>query len=337
MNNRSNDARIKTPKRKGRKIMTIALVILGIIAIATAAGAAYRAAVVRPRKERIRPYGRLVEVDGRLMHLRSMGEGPDTIVLLPGMGVALPSADFAPLSRALAARHTVVTVEYFGTGFSQGTDRPRTAANYVEEIRAALAAAGYAAPYVLMPHSISSVYAERYASAYPDEVKAIISLDGTPTSYYAPLPPVIKLALSVGKFQQAAGTTSVLAPLIVNRKSLRVSGYTDEEIDHLIAFSGFALNDTLIRQILSSSEVVKETMELPFPPSVTYFKIIAKQTYETPNKQLPMSPQDFQHKHLERIGPHARYQVLEGSHFIYLNNAERIAQIADEVIAGASR
>ena len=143
------------------------------------------------------------------------------------MGIALPSADFGPLQRELAARHRVVVVEYFGTGFSGGTDRPRTSANYVEEIRAALSAAGYEPPYVLMPHSISGVYAEHYAATYPDEVEAIVSLDGTPTVHYEPLPPVMRFALSLGEFQPAAGTTTVLARLTVNRKKLRAAGYTD--------------------------------------------------------------------------------------------------------------
>ena len=167
------------------------------------------------------------------MHVREAGDGPDTVVLLPGMGIALPSADFGPLQRELAARHRVVVVEYFGTGFSGGTDRPRTSANYVEEIRAALSAAGYEPPYVLMPHSISGVYAEHYAATYPDEVEAIVSLDGTPTVHYEPLPPVMRFALSIGEFQQAAGTTAVLARLTMNRKKLRAAGYTDRELDDL--------------------------------------------------------------------------------------------------------
>jgi pimeloyl-ACP methyl ester carboxylesterase len=318
-----------------RKIMTIVLIILAVIATVTVAGTVYRTALVRPRKEGILPYGKLVDVEGKRMHVRTMGSGPETIVLLPGMGVALPSADFAPLMRALAGKHTVVTVEYFGTGFSQTADRPRTSVNYVQEIRTALAEAGYAAPYVLMPHSISGVYAEHYAFLYPEEVRAIISLDGSPTVYYEPLPSYMKLILSFAQFQQAVGTTSILAPLATNRKSLLVSGYTSEELDHIITFAGFVLNDTVVEQILNSSEVVREVMDLPFPASVPYFKIISNQTWEKPVKQLPMGPQEYQLQHLERIGSHARYEVLEGSHFIYLNNAERIAQIADEVIAGA--
>lgn len=315
--------------------MRIVLILLAVFASCAVAGAVYRKAVVGPRKARMEPFGRLVEVFGGTMHVREAGDGPDTIVLLPGMGVALPSADFGPLQRELAARHRVVVVEYFGTGFSGGTDRPRTSANYVEEIRAALSAAGYEPPYALMPHSISGVYAEHYAATYPDEIEAIVSLDGTPTVHYEPLPPVMRFALSIGEFQQAAGTTAVLARLTVNRKKLRAAGYTDRELDGLVAFAGYALNDTVIEQILASSEFIRQTMELPFPGSVPYFKIISRQTYERPNKQIPMSPQEYQRRHLERIGPGARYEVLEGSHFIYLNNAARIAEIADEVIAGA--
>jgi len=82
----------------------------------------------------------------------------------------------------------------------------------------------------------------------------------------------------------------------------------------------------------NSSEFIKQTMDLPFPKSVPYFKIISKQTYETPNKQLKMTPQEYQHKHLERIGKHAKYEILDGTHFIYLNNVDRITEITDNVL-----
>jgi len=74
-------------------------------------------------------------------------------------------------------------------------------------------------------------------------------------------------------------------------------------------------------------------MDLPFPESVPYFKVISKQTYENPNKQLKkanMTPQDYQHKHLQRIGQHSKYEILSGSHFIYLSNAQRIFEITND-------
>ena len=39
--------------------------------------------------------------DGK-MHITQAGEGETTIVLLPGLGEGLPSADFAPLIRELS-------------------------------------------------------------------------------------------------------------------------------------------------------------------------------------------------------------------------------------------
>jgi len=318
---------------RGKKIMTVIAIILAVIAVLMLAGATLRATLYRSARERVEPYGRLVEVAGGRMHLRSMGSGDDTIVLLPGMGVALPSAEFGPLMRRLSERHTVVCVEYFGVGFSSGTARPRSCGNYVEETRAALAAAGFRPPYVLMPHSISGVFAEYYAETHPEEVKAIISLDGTSTAYYEKMPGFVKALLPVAKFQQAVGLTAVAASLATNRKSLRDEGYSDAEIHDMIAFAGFTVNDTLVEEIAKSAEFIREAKELPYPASIPYFKVIARKTYETPNPQMKMSPQDYQRRHLERIGPEARYEILDGSHFIWLGNADRIAVIADEVLA----
>jgi len=330
------ESRQKKPRQargRGKRIMTTIGIIVGTIAALMLVGAALRATIYRTARERIEPYGRLVEVfDGR-MHVRAMGSGGDTIVLLPGMGVALPSAEFGPLMRKLSERNTVVSVEYFGVGFSSGTTRPRSCGNYVEETRAALAAAGFKAPYVLMPHSISSVFAEYYAETHPDEVKAIISLDGTSTAYYEKMPGFVKAVLPIAKFQQAIGLTAVAASLATNRKALRAEGYSDAEIRDMIAFAGFTVNDSLIEEIAGSAEFIREAKELPYPASVPYFKIIARKTWETRNPQLKMSPEDYQRRHLERIGPQARYEILDGSHFVWLGNIDRIAAIAEEFLA----
>jgi pimeloyl-ACP methyl ester carboxylesterase len=242
--------------------------------------------------------------------------------------------------RKLSEKYTVVCVDYFGVGFSSVTSKPRTCENYVEETRTALGQAGFKAPYVLMPHSISSVYCEYYAAKYPEEVEAVISLDGTSTAYYAEIPASLKAALPLAKFQQAAGTTSLLAPLVVNKKHLLSNGYTEKEINDMITFTGFSMNDTLLKQILNSSEFIKQTMDLPFPESIPYLKIISRQTYETPNKQLEqanMTPREYQRKHLERIGEHAQHEILDGTHFIYINNADRITKITDDLLSKANQ
>ncbi len=299
-------------------------------------GAILHTTYFKGKLEQIKPYGQLVDVDKGQMHVYSMGNGEHTIVLLPGMGVSLPSAEFSPLMRKLSQKYTVICVEYFGVGFSSETTKPRTCENYVEEIRTALGQAGFKAPYILMPHSISGVYSEYYAAKYPEEVEAVISLDGTSTAFYGEMPVFLKYILPVVKFQQTIGITSLAAPLTTNKKHLLANGYTEKEINDMIIFTGFSINYTFLEQMACSSEFIKQTMKLSFPESIPYLKFISRQTYETPNKQLKISPQEYQHKHLEHIGEHAKYEIFDGSHFIYVNNVDRIAEIADDLLLETS-
>ncbi|MFG1781052.1 alpha/beta fold hydrolase [Rhodococcus oryzae] len=120
---------------------------------------------------------RYVEVDGNRMSVAVQGSGPRTVVLMPGLGTPEPILGFAPLARRLAEQNTVVTVEPFGLGLSDGTDAPRTSEAIVDETRIALRELGLSGPYVLMPHSISGLYAMWWATNHPDEVAAVVGLD----------------------------------------------------------------------------------------------------------------------------------------------------------------
>lgn len=316
--------------------MKILGIIITVIIVFILIGAILHATYFKNKLNQIEPYGQLVDVNDGKMHVYSIGNGEKIIVLLPGMGIGLPSADFGPLMRKLSEKYTVVCVEYFGVGFSSETSKPRTVENYVEETRTALSKSGFDGPYVLMPHSISSVYSEYYASKYPEEIEAIISLDGTSTAYYDETPSFLKyilpIILPIAKLQQATGVTSIIAPLLTNKKNLTKIGYTEKELHDFTIFGGFSVNNTLLEQILNSTEFIKETMNLTFPKSVPYFKVISNKTYETPNKQLKITPQEYQHQHLNRVGEHAEYEILNGNHFIYLNNIDKITEITDKFL-----
>ncbi|MDW7671716.1 MAG: hypothetical protein SCK57_09720 [Bacillota bacterium] len=120
--------------------------------------------------------------------------------------------------------------------------------------------------------------------------------------------------------------------MIINKQQLLEKGYTEKEISDMVIFGGFTLNENVLEQIASTPEYIKDTMDLPFPGSVPYFKVISKDTYETPNKQLKTTPQQYQYDHLERIGEHVEYEILESNHFIYANNTDRISAILDSVL-----
>jgi len=328
----------QTKSKKGAKMLLKILAVFAVvIAVFLLSGTILHATYFKEKKEQIKPYGQLINVDDGQMHVFSMGNGEKTVVLLPGLGVALPSADFSPLMRKLSENYTVVCVEYFGIGFSSETSKPRTVENYVEETRAALTKAGFTPPFVLMPHSISGVYSEYYAAKYPEEVEAIIALDSTSTAYYDEMPDFVKALLPIAKIQQALGITSLLGPVSVDKQDLLSKGYFEKEINDSLVFAGFTMNDNIFEQLSNSAEFIKQTMDLPFPKSIPYFKIISKQTFETTNAQLKkanLTPQQYQYDHLARIGEQARFEVVDGSHFIYITQINRIVETTNDVLLG---
>ena len=62
---------------------------------------------------------------------------------------------------------------------SDDTKKAMTVEMVVENYRTALENAGVEKPYVLMPHSLGSLYASYWVSNYPDEIEALVNLDGT--------------------------------------------------------------------------------------------------------------------------------------------------------------
>ncbi|MBU0937228.1 MAG: alpha/beta hydrolase [Spirochaetes bacterium] len=316
------------------------LIVIGILAafnvLLLMTGIGLRQFYYKPQFEKLAPYGTLVPVFDGKMHVLKQGSGIETVVLLPGMGVGLPTADFGPLARKLAEQYRVVIIEYFGVGFSSQSQRPRSCEHYVEEIRTALAASGISGPYILMPHSISGLYSEYYASRYPEEVKAIVSLDGTSSAYWQKTPAIINAVLPLAKLQQGSGFMSVMGSLITPRAKLRAYGYTEQEIRDMILFGGFSINDTLLQQIKASGDFILELKDVAFPVQIPYLKIIARDTYEKPNSQLKITPQEYQHQHLAKIGAQARYEILEGNHFIYTNNVDRIVALTRELLEQSS-
>lgn len=311
-------------KRKGRKLKMVFLITIAVISLLIVVGYIINSILSNGELEAIKPYGQLVDVDGSKMHVYSMGDGQETIVLLPGFGTALPSADFGPLMRELSNDYTVVCVDYFGIGFSDQTSTARTNENYTQEMRMALSAAGFQAPYIMMPHSASGVTCEYYASMYPEEISAIIMLDTTSTERIeeknAP-----SFIYSIAKFQQSIGTTRLNYELTPETKLVE-NGYTQEEIADYKKFSYHVINDTIINQSSLLMENIKEVNKLPFPTSVPVLKIISSQSIDQMAKKDKVDGMEYQKEHLKRLGEHADYKVIDGTHFIYQTNIVEIVE-----------
>ena len=109
-------------------------------------------------------------------------------------------------------------------------------------------------------------------------------------------------------------------------------GYTEKEVNDLIAFAGFSINTNTLEQMRKTTKCVKVTNETKYPASAPFCKIISRQTCETKNRQIKMMPEAYQQEHLLRVGAAENYTVLDGTHFIYLNNAEEIGRLTEKFL-----
>jgi pimeloyl-ACP methyl ester carboxylesterase len=114
-------------------------------------------------------------VNGHDVELATAGSGPVTVVFEAGLGNDWTSWDEVASE---VARHTqVFAYSRPGYGASSPATTPRDPQVIVEELRALLAAEGYAPPYLLVGHSTGGGYMELFAKAHPDEVFGVVLVD----------------------------------------------------------------------------------------------------------------------------------------------------------------
>jgi pimeloyl-ACP methyl ester carboxylesterase len=114
-------------------------------------------------------------IDGRHVEIATAGSGPVTVVFEAGLGVDWTGWDEVASE---VSRHTqVFAYSRPGYGASDPVTTPRDPQRIVDELRALLAAEGYAPPYVLVGHSIGGGYVELFAKAHPAEVIGVVLVD----------------------------------------------------------------------------------------------------------------------------------------------------------------
>ena len=132
----------------------------------------------------LKPMGQQVLVDGHQMNVYVEGNGPETIVVLSGAGIASPILDFKEVSESLSKRYKVVIVERAGYGYSDDSNHSRDVMEVLSETRQALSQANVKGPFIILSHSMASLESLAWQEKYPDEVKTLVGLDwALPASY----------------------------------------------------------------------------------------------------------------------------------------------------------
>lgn len=130
------------------------------------------------------PMGQQFLVNGHQMNVYVEGDGPETIVILSGAGIASPILDFKNVSDSLSKKYKVVIVERAGYGYSDDSNQSRDVMEVLSETRQALSQANVTGPFIILSHSMASLESLAWQEQYPDEVKALVGLDwALPSSY----------------------------------------------------------------------------------------------------------------------------------------------------------
>ena len=165
--------------KKIKKYMVPILLVLCL-----AAGIIWQAVMTQVEKSRYDAMGDFVDVGTYQAHYYSKGAGETAFVFITGSGTPCACTDFYALQNMLSAKGQTITFDHAGSGWSSGTDSPRTVENLANELAILVDTVAPGQPVVILCHSLGSLEAIRYTQTNPGKVKGIVFLDcGSPEFY----------------------------------------------------------------------------------------------------------------------------------------------------------
>lgn len=139
--------------------------------------ALYQAVREHQDRRRFPPPGRLVEVNGRRLHLWCEGTGSPTVVVIPALGSS--SIEWVAVQRELVPDTRVCLYDRGGLGWSDHVPGRRDLGTLADELHALLAGADVPPPYVLVGHSIGGLIARLVATRHQDQVAGLVLVDSS--------------------------------------------------------------------------------------------------------------------------------------------------------------
>jgi pimeloyl-ACP methyl ester carboxylesterase len=127
------------------------------------------------------PPRQLVDIDGRVVCARVMGQGPTVVLEAGGAGEGTTETYGGFVEEQLATFATVLTYDRAGSGRSDGPPH-RSVAQMAGDLDALIRALQCATPVVIVGWSAGGMVAEMFATRHPDKVAGLVLLDPTETT-----------------------------------------------------------------------------------------------------------------------------------------------------------
>ncbi len=319
-------------KKIGKIVKRILIIILFILM----AGIIWNGVCRTMEKSELKgAYGIQVDVDGKKMVVDIAGQEDDpTIVLLPGWGSPSPVLEFKPLATALATNYRVITVEPFGYGLSDGTDKERSIENIVQELHECMQKLG-CKEYYLMGHSIAGIYELYWANEYQDEVKGFIGIDPSVPHMTDenPLPVSMvtlnKLSAYFSKSMNVIGLNRLIS-LSNPRKVIYADSsftYTREELEvfRMLTIDA-AQNRTVMDEMNQTERNLAAVREMKFPAEIPVLEFVSGDNCEL------MPAWEKLHKDVIADDGTGEVLKLEGSHYLHFEQLDTIVQKVEDWI-----
>jgi pimeloyl-ACP methyl ester carboxylesterase len=192
MNNLADEKNSQAvPARKRRGCLWYlgigAVVFLGLLVVALAAGAIYQSAASASDLKKYSPPGQLYPVGDHKLHLYCTGEGSPTVILEAGSGS--PALTWYLVQKEVSGFTRVCSYDRPGFGWSDPATGPLSREQAATTLHQLLETASVTGPYILAGHSAGGEYIRSYAAQYPSEVLGLVFVDSSHESQTLRYPP----------------------------------------------------------------------------------------------------------------------------------------------------
>jgi len=149
--------------------------LLIVLALLVFAGVVYEVNAETADSAQYPAPGRLVEVNGRMMHIQCSGSGSPTIILDAGQGGW--STDWTNIIPELNNNNRVCAYDRAGYGWSDSAEDARSPQDAAGDLAALLAAAQIEPPYLLVGFSHAGLANRLFVARHSDDMAGMVLID----------------------------------------------------------------------------------------------------------------------------------------------------------------